>query len=378
MATINKLADRGITLDEAVDCILAWGMTESDGKGQTIIFEGHMGTGKSTMLPMVHERLVDDKGIKTHKAFYFDCTTKMDSGDVMIPKLKELDGADFVRFATNEELGIHLTDQPIVLMLDEFGKGNKSLTNSLMRLTLERKMGAYELHPDSIIFATTNLSSENVGDMLPPQNCNRVTVMRLRKPEPVSFIEWGYHNSVDPIVLSWVNDNPQVMQSFEETESPTENEMIYHPQGVTTHFCTPRSMTAASRLLKKRHLVTTRALKEGLNGTIGEVATVSLMSHMRFVDQLPTLDEIKNDPFNAKLPDNTSAMCLLVFRTLATIERNWVNKWMDYMSRMNREAQALFALNVIRPSYKNRSAVMTNSKFMDWARANGHLTQADV
>ena len=151
MSTFNAgNASRGVSIPEAANNIITMGHIF------TYVNEGDMGSGKTALLDIVGDALPN------HKKFYFDCTTKMDSGDVMIPKMKELDGNDFVRFATNEELGAHLSG-PIIVMLDEIGKGNDSLKNALLRFMYERKIGNNELHPESIVFATTNLGAEGVG-----------------------------------------------------------------------------------------------------------------------------------------------------------------------------------------------------------------------
>jgi len=366
MSTFNAgNASRGVSLPEAANNIVAMGHIF------TYVYEGDMGSGKSALLDMVGDSLPN------HKKFYFDCTTKMDSGDVMIPKMKELDGNDFVRFAINEELGAHLSG-PIAVMLDEIGKGNDSLKNALLRFMYERKIGNNELHPESIVFATTNLGAEGVGDILPPHARNRVCVSRLLKPTAIEWIEWGYYNNIDPTVLAWVNDNPKALQSFTEVEDPRENEMIYHPQQQRLAFVTPRSLERASVIISNKDRITSRSLKDNLIGTIGAPAAASLLSHLRFASQLPSLDEIKNDPMNAKIPTDSAAMCLLVFRTLSQIERNWVPQWMKYLTRLSSEAVALFAMQVIRDTYKHRSMVMTCPDFMKWAVDNKHLTSADI
>ena len=100
-------------------------------------------------------------GLPKHVPCYFDCTTK-DLGDITIPDIMRVeDGSGFVRYLTNEELGVH-NDKPVILMIDEYGKANPAVKNALLRLLLERKIGSYTLHPDSIVFATTNLGAEGV------------------------------------------------------------------------------------------------------------------------------------------------------------------------------------------------------------------------
>ena len=153
------------------------------GNKRTVLVQGHMGTGKSSLLNVLTREL------PKHTACYFDCTTK-DLGDITIPKLATIDDAGYVTYVTNEELGVHL-GKPIVLMIDEYGKANPAVKNALLRLMLERKIGSYTLHPDSLVFATTNLGAEGVGDLLPPHARNRMTVINARKPSNYEWIEWG-------------------------------------------------------------------------------------------------------------------------------------------------------------------------------------------
>jgi hypothetical protein len=89
------------------------------------------------------------------------------------------------------------------------------------------------------------------------------------------------------------------------------------------------------------------------------------------------LDSIKKDPMTAKVPDSAAAVCMVVYRTLATLERDWIDNWMVYMGRLDKEAQGMFANGVRSPKYSKQSMVMTNRKFTDWALANNHLFAAD-
>ena len=68
--------------------------------------------------------------------------------------------------------------------------------NGLLRLIYERKIGSYEMHPDSLLFATTNLGTEGVGDIIPPHGRNRITVVQVRRPDHMEFIEWGINNDM--------------------------------------------------------------------------------------------------------------------------------------------------------------------------------------
>jgi len=343
---------------------------KSGGNKRTVLVQGHMGTGKSSLLKTLSRELPE------HTACYFDCTTK-DLGDISIPNIAHIDNGDgYVTYLTNEELGVHM-DKPIILMIDEYGKANPAVKNAMLRLMLERQIGSYTLHPDSLVFATTNLGAEGVGDLLPPHARNRITVVTSRKPDNMEWIEWGINNGIDHTLLGWCKDNPQLFAGFEDVRDPDENPYIYHPQQQRAAFVTPRSLEAASDWLKQREQFDDQTLTSLLMGTIGERGAMDLMAFVKLADQLPSLESIKQDPKNAKVPDSASAVCMVVYRTLSTLDKDWMDAWMDYMVRLDKEAQGMFANGVRAPKYSKQSLVMTNKKFTQWAMDNNYMFASD-
>jgi len=339
------------------------------GNKRTMLFEGDMGIGKSSILTTLAERM------PTHTPCYFDCTTK-DLGDIMIPNMREADGNGYVTFSTNEELGVHL-NKPIILMIDEYGKANPMVQNAMLRIMLERKIGSYALHEDSIVFATTNLGAEGVGDMLKPHARNRITVARMRKPDHMEWIEWGINNGIDTSLLGWCKENPHLFQSFTEVDDPQNNLYIYHPREHRDAFVTPRSLAAASDWLSKRDQMDSKTLTAGLSGTIGSVGAQDLAAFVSLADKLPSQKSVKETPDKAKVPEDVSAICMVVYRALATMDASWVSNWMVYMNRLPTEAQALFVNGVRSERYNKRSEVMTNPDFLKWAGEHNYMYAPD-
>jgi energy-coupling factor transporter ATP-binding protein EcfA2 len=338
---------------------------------RTTLIEGHMGSGKSTLLKMLSQKL------PKHVPVYFDGTTK-DLGDMAIPSLQTIDEQGFVRFIPNEELGIHL-GKPVILMFDEVGKMNPSVKNACLRIFQEREFGSYKLHPDSIVFGTTNIAGEGVGDLLPPHARNRMTVVRMRKSTNVEFIEdFAIPNGLDPALIAWCADKPELFVSYEDVKDPKDNVYIYHPLDKSrTSFVTNRSLHSASDWLLVRDQFDDTALTAALIGTIGAPAAAELATYVRTHDQLPSIDEIKNDPHGARVPTSPIASAMVVYRTLSTIDRSWMDAWMDYSSRLHPELQMMFAQQVKRPTYNKQSDVMTNGKFTAWCLANNFAFAAD-
>lgn len=339
------------------------------GSKRTVLVEGDMGAGKSTILKMLAKELPN------HVAAYFDCTTK-DLGDISIPHVTAIDGQGYVSYAPNEEFGVHL-GKPLVLMLDELGKANPAVKNALLRVMQERTIGNVPLHPDSIVFATTNKGSEGVGDMLPPHARNRIAVVRMKKPSNLGWIEWGINNGIDHTLLGWCKDNPQLFHSFDMYKNPDDNPYIFHPKATRTAFVTPRSLEAASDILKQRDGLDDMTVTAALMGTIGERGAMDLMAFVKLADQLPSLESIIKTPETAKVPTSAAAVCMVVYRTLAAIEKDWIDNWMIYMDRLDKEAQGMFANGVRAPKYARQSVVMTSKSFTSWAMRHSYLFAAD-
>ena len=354
------------TMREAEDLIA------NVGSKRTVLAEGPIGCGKSSMLHTLATRLPD------HIPCYFDCTTKV-SGDVAIPNIAHMDnGQGYVTYLTNEELGAHL-DKPIILMVDEFGKAERDIKNSLLRILLERKIGSYTLHPDSIVFATTNLGAENVGDMLPAHARNRLILLRLKKPNNMEWLQdFAIPNGLDPVLCGWAKDNPQLFHDFQDIPNPEDNPYVFHPQAPSSEqFVTGRSLHCVSDIMLQREHLGDNLLTASLIGAIGSRGAMDLMAYIKIGDQLPSLESIKADPINAKVPTAPAAVCMVVYKAAQTMSREWIEAWMTYMVRLDKEAQGLFVQTARHDKYPHRKIVMTNGKFTQWAMDNGYMFAAD-
>ncbi len=346
-----------LSLDQAVNLVATVGTQ------RTVLLQGHMGCGKSSTLGTLAEMFPD------HHPVYFDCTTK-DLGDISIPSLNTDEG--YVKYLPNEEFGLH-TGKPVILMVDEFGKANPAVKNALLRDMLER-----DRFPEgSIIYATTNLGSEGVGDLLPPHARNRIITVEIAKPTPEALLEFGINDNWDHSVLGFIKDFPQILQDYREVRDPNDNPYIMHPKEQRTAFITPRSLHSTSDTLKMRDQLDDVTLTAALIGTIGERGALDMMAFVKLADQLPSLQSIKQDPDNATVPTSASAVCMVVYRAVSMIERDWVDAWITYLRRLDKEAQGLF-VNCIRASnYGKRDLIMQSKSYGQWAVDNNYMFAAD-
>ena len=364
MATINL--GSSVTLAQFANAIA------TVGDQVTIIGQGEPGIGKSAMLKVLAKRFPE------YATAYIDCTL-LDLGDFALPYTVEENGIRVTRFAPNARFQLQ-SDKPVIVMLDEIGKAMKAVKNVLLTLMNEYRIGDMTLPKGSIVFGTTNLSTDGVGDSLEAHARNRVCFTTVRKPhagfnvdgslDPDSWGAWAIENDIEPIVLAWVKQNPHCLESYTDP-AQVENGLIYQPTKPQSAFVTPRSLEKASHIVKQRHTLGDLVTQSLLAGTVGDTAAAQMQAFFTVVDKLPTWESIVADPKGAKVPGTTDviAKCMVVFSALTRVDEKSIDAWIDYAERLDLEWQAMFAKSAMRSSTK-QSILTRNTKFKQWAIKN--------
>ena len=64
---------------------------------------------------------------------------------------------------------------------------------------------------------------------------------------------------------------------------------------------------------------------------------------------------------------------MLVAKAVQRIEKVSIDAWMDFLPRISKEAQGLFARSVMSDKCPKRTVAATNPKFAKWAADNNYL-----
>jgi len=353
-----------ITLQQFAEAIAAVG------RDVTIIGQGEPGIGKSATLSALAGMLPE------YETAYIDCTL-LDLGDFALPYTEQVGAHKVTKFAPNARFKFHL-DRPVIIMLDEIGKAMRSVKNVLLTLMLEKRIGDHYLHPDSIVFGTTNLASDGVGDMLEGHARNRVCVATIAKPDAGftpeggiaddGWAQWAVGNGVAPELIAWVKQYPHALASYLD-ESQKDNPYIWNPakpggQAVVT----PRSLAKASHIVKARATLGDGLAISLLCGTVGESAARDIQAFLTVVDKLDTWERITSTPEQARVPDDPAARCLLVLNAMMRVDANTLTPWLTYLRRLDKEWQALFTTSVMKSG--KQAICVKNRAFVDLARDN--------
>lgn len=336
------------------------------GKTNTILAQGEPGIGKSSILKVLRKQMPE------YEVAYIDCA-QLDLGDFALPYTENTEaGMKVTHFAPSARFKAH-TGKPVVVMLDELGKAQRPVQNVLLTLMLEHRIGDVSLPENSIVFATTNLASDGVGDRIEAHARNRMVVIKIDKPTKDEWCEWGLFAGIDPIVLSFVEAFPQVLASYTNLAEKDVNPYIFDPRKQQVAFVTPRSLEAASNIVKQRDALGTETVYELLVGAVGASAAADMVTYITMGDQMPSWDSIISNPEKAPVPDNsvtrvmTANQAVQIFATDGEESKKTheMNQWVKYMQRLDLEIQAMFALSLGKnPSVVAKKWVGGNKDFL--------------
>jgi len=330
-----------------------------------ICAQGEPAIGKSAMMNYMKQQLMG------YHFAYVD-VPNLDLGDIAMPCVDK--DNMITNYAPNSLFGMHL-DSPVVIMLDEYAKGADPVKNMLHPLfeVKQRRLGNRLLPPGSIVFMTSNLSSDGVGDSLKAHTMSRITRVVVRKPNAYEWLEWAVNNDIDPVVCAWVKAYPHCLDSYlDDNTKNKSNPYIFYPNQVQSSYVSPRSLERGSNIIKKREALDSDTVIAALAGTFGESAARDMSAYISYQDQLPMWEQIVKDPKGTKMPSSAGACSVLVYGAIMKVDKNTIAPFMQYLSRFEAEWQAAFAINITKNQAK-QSIAFSCKAFSDWVSKNEDL-----
>src|SRR5574343_142996 len=186
---------------------------------------------------------------------------------------------------------------------------------------------------------------------------SRLVVVKMSKPTSTEWVQWAIDKGVNASVIAFVNNYPQVMDSFldyekggkfEGKDQSKDNGYIFNPRSMALAYATPRSLVAASDILDEGDgVLDDETLEAALIGTIGATTAEALSSFVRFGRDICPLERVLKDPATAPLSDNPTAQLVQVFQFVSRVDkREDAEKIVEYVWRMKAEMQSIFCNSV--------------------------------
>ena len=265
---------------------------------QNIMLVGKHGIGKSQILTEYYSK----KGMQVITLFLGQMN---DPGDIIgLPdKNEKTNKTEFLLpywFPTD--------NKPIILFLDELNRARPEVLQTIMDLTLNRKLAGKTLPEGSRIVSAVNDGIDYQLTELDPALVSRFNIYEF-DPTVDDWLSWACANNLDHRIISFIQDNPDYL----------DGDSTYRQEAGLNRTPDRRSWKRASDVMKK-YKVLTDDKKAMFTGIVGQVATRLLCEHVKS-HRIPGAKQILLEDFE----DCITALEDLSVPELCTVNTNLFN-----------------------------------------------------
>ena len=325
---------------------------------------GEPGIGKTASMG----RLKKVFGTDDYHYHIFDMG-RMDVGDLALPTVTKIEGVTVSKFVPNADFGSQFKGKKVCIMFDEIYKAPKPVLNAVASFLQDRRLNDWVAPEGSIVFCASNLETDGCGDKPQPFIKRRTVRVGVEKPraglnplnneiEPDSWGSWAIDNGIDPLIIYFVKENPNCLDSYTKGH---DNKMIFNParEPSVEAFVCPYTLEMASKIIKKSDKVSERVLRGMLKGAIGTYASQTLLALKKFADKMPSWNKIVTDPANAPLPkqEDVAVKFMVVTKALTLLDENIIDSLVTYFKRYDPEYEGVFYRSVMTSKEKQEIAI---------------------
>ena len=272
-----------------------------------------------------------------------------------------MDGyAEFVPFKgifPTEDVEPMKGKEGFMLFLDEFNAMPRSVQAAAFKLVLDRMVGQHRLHPQTVITAAGNLSTDRgITNPISTPMQSRLVHLELE----VSFDEWlqdvALPNKYDPRIIAFLSQYPSKLMDFR----PDHNEKT---------FSSPRTWQFMNQLIKDKPVLDSKAAMYA--GTITSGVAMEFIQYCKIFLDLVTIDQIVTNPNITPVPTDPSLCWATVSHLMEKVTEDNLQSVCTYIDRFDISFRILFFRSVMithgkvlenHPAFK--SSVISVSKYL--------------
>jgi len=186
---------------------------------------------------------------------------------------------------------------PTLIVLDELPAALPAVQTAFYSLLQERRIGEYHLPDNAAIVACGNREQDRgVFFRMAPALRNRFIQIEVTH-DVQDWLEWAVGAALAPEVIFFIQWKDELLCN-------------YDPASKDDAFATPRTWEYVSKLLDvmAQKPVSPMVQRAMFNGAVGEAAGGEFSSFLQIWRELPHPQSIIDDPHNAIVPDDASAL----------------------------------------------------------------------
>lgn len=284
-------------------------------------------------------------------------------------RMSQADPTDFLGFPrVNEETGragyapmetFPLEGDPIpegydgwLLFYDELTSALRGVQAAAYKPLHEREVHLYRVHPKVAMVAAGNLETDNaVVEPMSTAMQSRLIHMEVQLDHEV-WLEWAMRAGIDHRITSYVKYKPNILYTF-------------HPDHTDLTYASPRTWEYASKLIMGEDTLDHTWLPI-LAGAVSQGVAREFIEHTKIYDKLVSIDEVKQNPKTARIPDEPSHLFALTGAIAAHANDKTISLLMPYTTRLPKEWQVVCLREVVRRA----PALMQSTPIRDWIATN--------
>lgn len=352
--------------------------------GNAVIWQSGSGLGKSQVSYGIFEELRDrdaPKGIKWGFGTIFAATqTPPDLIGYQFKGEREfalLDGSTRKVTVTEPSVPLWMISSEgkpafmydrFFLLIDEYGQGEADVKRAIAEIFLNGGTSPWYLPPGSVRIACTNQGarygvSKDFDFCIARRallNIEGDTDIFLRYADK-PYNHQGKQWQTTPVVKAWAAANPQILFEPEPKE-----------QGP---WCNPRQLCAADRYIQTKWTMQGNQEIEPtaagvIAGMIGMPATQSLLSHLQFLLELPSYNDVVADPDGTPVPGKADLQMLMAYQMAGFTKAEDLAPCIKYIQRLPKDMGVTYISSLLRRDYKG---LVNQPPMQAWINKNAAL-----
>ena len=239
-----------------------------------------------------------------------------------------------------------------LINLEELPSAVPLVQAALYQLVLDRKVGEYELPEGASLIACGNRESDRgVVHRMPTPLASRFVHLEIRV-DADDWLAWAAGHGIAAEVMFFISMRPELLNNFD-------------PRSRERAFACPRTWEFASGIVQRRNGLDPTVERALFRGTVGEAAAVEFSAFLKVWRELPHPHAVLDDPENAIVPDNASALIALCGSLYRMADDINLGSIVTYAERLRREIGEFLVGSCIRrdPDLQRSPA------FIRWAAA---------
>ena len=242
-----------------------------------------------------------------------------------------------------------------LLFLDEFNGADVPTQKASYKVALDKMVGQEHLHAKCVVMCAGNLDT----DMALVEEMSTALQSRLIHITATSnapaWLDWAATAKIDPRITAFINFKPGALNTFDPQKENTEE----------TYAC-ERTWVFVNDLLKQLDDISNPLLLPLLAGALGEGSAREFIGYLKVFADLPTIQDIINDPAGTAIPDQPSTIYAVAGSLSHNADADNVEALMIYINRLPAEYQVLCIQEMVKRSPK----LFSSPAIVDWSIIN--------